>query len=94
MACQRRIGHVGEYLRGLALFHHGEHLDDRVHRAAVGHLLKDFGIELLGSQQELEKLESQSKTVVAVAEGDQLIGLIAIADTLKADAKEAVEKLK
>ncbi len=45
-------------------------------------------------KQELERLEGEAKTVVVVAKDKKAIGLIAIADTLKSDAVEAVKKLK
>lgn len=43
---------------------------------------------------QIESLEHQAKTVVCLLKNNQLIGLIAIADKLKADAKEAVSRLK
>jgi Cu+-exporting ATPase len=42
----------------------------------------------------IETLEREAKTVVCLVKNKNLIALIAIADTLKSDAKEAVEKLK
>ncbi|MBI1196186.1 MAG: cadmium-translocating P-type ATPase [Gammaproteobacteria bacterium] len=42
----------------------------------------------------VERLESQGATVVAVTRDAQMIGLIAITDTLKPDAREAVARLK
>jgi len=39
------------------------------------------------------QLENQGKTVMIVAEKNDIIGLIAVADTLKEHSKEAVEKL-
>jgi P-type Cu+ transporter len=41
-----------------------------------------------------EKLEKEGKTVVWVEIDSKIVGIIAIADTVKEDAKEAVEKLK
>ncbi len=38
--------------------------------------------------------ESEGNTVVAVAEGSQLLGLLALADTLKPDAHQAVQQLQ
>ncbi|MFQ5814296.1 MAG: heavy metal translocating P-type ATPase, partial [Anaerolineae bacterium] len=45
--------------------------------------LAEAAIDLTPVQEHLEALEAQGRTVVAVAEGDRLAGLIAIADTLK-----------
>lgn len=51
---------------------------------------------ILGEQDEkhMHELESQGKTVTLVAENSRLIGLIAMADTLKEHAKDAVDSLK
>ncbi|TFB25013.1 copper-translocating P-type ATPase [Filobacillus milosensis] len=45
-------------------------------------------------QDEFQKLSQEGKTVVFVLVGNQLIGMIALADIIKDEAKEAVEKLK
>ena len=42
----------------------------------------------------LQKLENEGKTAVFVAFGGKVVGLIAVADTLKEYSKEAVEQLK
>ncbi len=43
---------------------------------------------------DITRLESEAKTVVAVSKGQTMVGLIAIADTLKADAREAIHELR
>jgi len=57
-------------------------------------LLRESGISTQSQQQQLQTLEEQAKTVIAVAQNDVVIGLIAIADALKSDAKEAVAQLR
>jgi Cu+-exporting ATPase len=57
-------------------------------------LMQESGISLSSFEKNIEILQSQAKTVVAIARDKELLGLIAIADTLKPDAKEAVEKLR
>lgn len=57
-------------------------------------LMQDSGMSLLNCEKKIEALQSQAKTVVAVAKNNEFMGLIAIADTLKPDAKEAIEKLR
>ena len=57
-------------------------------------LMKEVGISTQNLQQKIEELENQAKTVIAVSKNDKVIGIIAIADTLKEDAKEAVSKLR
>ena len=46
------------------------------------------------TEQELEKLENEGKTAVIVAANRRVIGLVALADTLKEFSKTAVEKLQ
>jgi len=57
-------------------------------------LLKENNISVEDCSEKLENLEREAKTVVIIARNEKVIGLIAIADTLKEDSKEAVEKLK
>ncbi|MEW6182473.1 MAG: heavy metal translocating P-type ATPase [Bacillota bacterium] len=57
-------------------------------------LLRDGGVDPTGAQARLEDLEGQGKTVVLVAEHNRLIGMIAIADTVKEHSAEAVRRLK
>jgi Cu+-exporting ATPase len=45
-------------------------------------------------QSEISKLEAEGKTVVAVYIEDKLIGLIAVADTLRDDAKHTIDEIK
>jgi Cu+-exporting ATPase len=50
---------------------------------------------LLGSQAEaVEKYESEAKTVIAVTLNHELAGVIAVTDTLKEDARAAVDLLR
>lgn len=57
-------------------------------------LMKEYKINTATCTQQLETLEKEAKTVVAVAYGKKVLGLIAIADTLKEDAVEAIGKLR
>jgi Cu+-exporting ATPase len=45
-------------------------------------------------QSEISRLETEGKTVVAVLIEDKLIGLIAVADTLRDDAKRTIDEIK
>jgi len=45
-------------------------------------------------QKNLAELESRGKTVMMLAEGKKIIGIIAVADTIKETSKEAVARLK
>lgn len=56
-------------------------------------LIKDNNIEL-NVNSDIEKLESDWKTVMILADNTKIIWLIAVADTVKQTSKEAIEKLK
>ncbi len=56
--------------------------------------LREAGIVVEGHEDDRARLEGEAKTVVAVARDKELLGLIAIADTLKSDAKEAIARLR
>jgi Cu+-exporting ATPase len=58
-------------------------------------LLRERGIGIGGDAEErVARLEGEGKTVMMVSAGGQLAGLIAVADTLKPSALEAVSRLK
>ena len=56
-------------------------------------LMLENDLDVSSIDKELEKLENQGKTVVILAQEKDILGLIAIADTLKDHAKETVESL-
>ncbi len=66
------------------------------HRVVIGtaRLLEEQGIERNGLTREAEKLQSQAKTVVWVGVDRGAVGVVAIADTVKPGAKEAIARLK
>jgi Cu+-exporting ATPase len=57
-------------------------------------LLQQSGISLTAHLEALEEYEGDAKTVIAVACRNELIGMIAIADGLKDDARAAVARLR
>ncbi|MBT9150150.1 MAG: Copper-exporting P-type ATPase A [candidate division WS2 bacterium] len=57
-------------------------------------LMQDNRIEVGSLGERMEQLEEQGKTVVIVAVNQKAAGIIAIADTLKEEAKSAVSELK
>jgi Cu+-exporting ATPase len=57
-------------------------------------LINDRGIPLNGLGEEANRLWAKGKTVMFLGTGSQLVGIIALADTLKPNAKEAVEALR
>lgn len=58
-----------------------------------GSLLNEKGIDLRFAGNEIEKLERDGKTLLLLADEKKLLGLIAVADTIKPTAKDAVSGL-
>ena len=56
-------------------------------------LMMEKGIDIANVDKRMAELEGQGKTVMLVAKDNSLLGLIAVADTLKPYSKEAVEQL-
>ena len=57
-------------------------------------LMKETNISLANFEEDIIKLESEGKTVVVLALGNKIKGLLAVADTLKEESKKAVTCLK
>jgi Cu+-exporting ATPase len=57
------------------------------------HLLQE-GIDPSSLEDTMVRLESEGKTAMLAAAGGMLLGVIAVADTLKPEAKEAIAELK
>jgi len=68
-------------------------LDGRAVVLGTPAYLAEQGIGLGALEESRGRLEDQGKTLIAVAEGGVAIGLIAVSDTLKPDAAEAVGAL-
>lgn len=54
--------------------------------------LKENGIEF--DNDEIAKLETQGKTVIFLLDGDKPIGALGLADIIRKESREAIEKLK
>lgn len=57
-------------------------------------LMQREGIAIAGVQSAMERLEADGKTAMLLASGGQLAAVIAVADTLKPEAQEAVASLR
>ena len=57
-------------------------------------LMESKKIDLSTNQELIEKLENDGKTLLLLADDRMLIGIIAVADTIKSTAKEAVQRLQ
>jgi len=56
-------------------------------------LIKDRGLSLNRLEEEANRLWEEGKTVMFLALDSQVVGIIAVADTLKPNAKEALEEM-
>ena len=56
--------------------------------------MRELGIDTAGLTQKAEALAADGKTLLYVASGDRLLGLLAAADPVKPTSREAVEQLK
>ncbi len=56
--------------------------------------VRESGVNLKEVELDLERLEEKGQTVIATARQGQLLGLIGIADTIKDDAAQAVQRIK
>ncbi|MEQ8289029.1 MAG: heavy metal translocating P-type ATPase [Gammaproteobacteria bacterium] len=56
-------------------------------------LLQESSISLNGLEKDMVRLESEGKTAMLVAIDNQAAGIVAVADTIKADSKEAIAAL-
>ncbi len=68
-------------------------IDDK--RVLVGRrlLMEENNIDTSSVEEILNKLEGEGKTAILVAKDNQILGVIALADTLKEKTKEAIEEL-
>jgi len=57
-------------------------------------LMEENGISFKELEAKMREFEENGKTAMLVAYGDEIIGLVAVADTLKENSKEAIETLK
>jgi len=76
--------------KGVTAFHQNQ-------RIAVGtpDLMNDLGVTLPpGAQQQLDELKASGKTAVVVAVDQSAVGMLGIADTIRADAANMVHELR
>ncbi|MDO8777231.1 MAG: heavy metal translocating P-type ATPase [Burkholderiaceae bacterium] len=57
-------------------------------------LMQREGVDIEAVQPEMERLEADGKTAMLLASGARLVAVIAVADTVKPEAKEAVAALR
>jgi len=57
-------------------------------------LMEESGVGLDGLRSEMERLADEGKTPMVIARGNSAAGIVAVADTLKPNSREAVEALQ
>src|SRR5262249_11177737 len=76
----------------------GKGVKARIENAAIlvgsPRFVREQHIDLNAILPQIDFHQAQGETVVVVARNDEAIGFISIADPLKSDAKEAIEKLR
>jgi Cu+-exporting ATPase len=74
---------------------HGVEAEVEGRSVAVGNLrmMKARNFPLNGLEKDVERLQSEAKTAMLVAVDGQVIGIIAVADTVKDGSKEAIAEL-
>ena len=57
-------------------------------------ITETLGLDIGKFERKLVRLEEQGKTAMILSSKDEVLGLIAVADTIKTTSREAIEKLK
>ncbi|MBI2042041.1 MAG: copper-translocating P-type ATPase [Candidatus Nealsonbacteria bacterium] len=57
-------------------------------------LMEDSGISLVNIEKDIIKLEEEGKTAVILAVENRVVGILAVADTLKKEAREVIKSLR
>ena len=98
---ESELGELGEFLalrgkgvRGQVTFLPQEHGEEGEVLVGTRALLQEEGISVDEIEDVMRSLEEEGKTAMLVAMDGQLLGVIAVADTLKAEAVDAVRELK
>ncbi|HXK32174.1 MAG TPA: heavy metal translocating P-type ATPase [Candidatus Paceibacterota bacterium] len=79
-----------------AFFGKGITAEIELKRILIGRrlLMEENGIDISSAEEIMNKLEEEGKTAMIVADNEKVLGVIAVADTLKEETKEAVVKLQ
>jgi len=68
--------------------------DDILMLAGNRALIEEHRIAAESFQDDISRLQSEGKTAILIAKGDAVLGIIAVADTIKPDAAEAIAQLR
>lgn len=68
-------------------------VDGRAVRVGNRRMMNDHGIDLNGLGAQVDRLQAEGKTAMLVAVDSNVEGVIAVADTLKQNSKDAIDRL-
>jgi Cd2+/Zn2+-exporting ATPase len=79
-----------------ALVGRGTQAEIEGHVISIGNvrMFEESGVPLNNLQESIAELQNQGKTVMIVGSGDSVFGLIAVADTVRSHATEAISALR
>ncbi|MCB9359002.1 copper-translocating P-type ATPase [Candidatus Woesearchaeota archaeon] len=66
----------------------------RIYHLGNMKLMKEKKVDMSGYTEKIQMLESEGKTTMMLSEGSKLIGIIAVADTVKESSKKAIHILQ
>ncbi len=71
-------------------------LDEKQNKIVVGSLdlIKEKNIDITNYQKDIGRLQTNGKSIVCVAINKEMVGVIGVADRIRDDSKEAIQKLK
>lgn len=66
------------------------------HRYYIGNVrfFTELGISLAEAKEDIERLQVEGKSVMVLGDGGNMLGLVAVADVLRGNIHETIEKLK
>jgi P-type Cu+ transporter len=70
------------------------HLEEKRILLGTRKLMEENGISFKELEAKMREFEEHGKTAMLIASGNEIVGLVAVADTLKENSKEAIETLK
>ncbi|MFY9300277.1 MAG: heavy metal translocating P-type ATPase [Candidatus Nitrosotenuis sp.] len=88
-----KIGETSDFIAVPGKGVDAEYQGVRITVGSIG-LMKDEGIEIKDTEKIIIELQNQGKTAIVVAADKKILGVIALLDTPKPSAKEAVKLLK
>lgn len=56
--------------------------------------MQEHAIDISTYQNDIERLQNEAKTVVCIAQNQKILGILGIADDIRSDARQAIQKLK